>query len=47
MSFGYNEDLLQFIWEDQLYKANSLTTTDGASVQIIKQGLLNRSNGHR
>ena len=45
MSFGYNEDLLQFIWEYQLYKANSLTTTDGASVQIIKQGLLNRSNG--
>lgn len=45
MSFGYNEDLLQFIWEYQLYDATSLTTTDGISVQIIKQGYLNRSNG--
>lgn len=45
MSFGYNEDLLQFIWEYQLYDATSLTTTDGISLQIIKQGYLNRSNG--
>jgi hypothetical protein len=45
MSFGYNEDLLQFIWEYQLYDATSLSTTDGDSVQIIKQGYLNRSNG--
>lgn len=45
MSFGYNEDLLQFIWEYQLYDATSLTSTDGASVKIIKQGYLNRSNG--
>ncbi len=45
MSFGYNEDLLQFIWEFQLYDANTLTTTNGDKVQIIKQGYLNRSNG--
>ncbi len=45
MSFGYNEDLLQFIWEYQLYNATSLITTDGSVIQIIKQGYLNRSNG--
>ncbi len=45
MSFGYNEDLLQFIWEYQLYEASSLTTTDGVSVKIIKQGFLNRGSG--
>ncbi len=45
MSFGYNEDLLQFIWEHQLYDSSTLTTTDGVNVQIIKQGYLNRSNG--
>ena len=45
MSFGYNEDLLQFIWEYQLYNAASLITTDGTAIQIIKQGYLNRSNG--
>tara|TARA_B110000879_G_scaffold177801_1_gene232579 strand:+ start:46 stop:1323 length:1278 start_codon:yes stop_codon:yes gene_type:complete len=45
MIFGYNEDLLQFIWEYQLYKAASLITTDGTAIQIIKQGYLNRSNG--
>lgn len=45
MSFGYNEDLLQFIWEYQLYDASTLITTDGTIVRIIKQGFLNRSNG--
>lgn len=45
MSFGYNEDLLQFIWEYQLYDASSLITTDGKAVRILKQGFLNRSNG--
>ena len=45
MSFGYNEDLLQFIWEYQLYNAASLITADGTAIQIIKQGYLNRSNG--
>jgi len=45
MSFGYNEDLLQFIWEYQLYDSSKLRTTSGEKVQIVKQGFLNRSNG--
>ena len=45
MSFGYNEDLLQFIWEYQLYDSKSLVSSSGEPVLIIKQGYLNTNSG--
>ena len=45
MSFGYNEDLLQFIWEHQLYHQKDLHTEEGQPVVIIKQGFLNTNSG--
>ncbi|MDB4173709.1 DUF2851 family protein [Bacteroidia bacterium] len=45
MSFGYKEDLLQFIWEHQLYDTQNITTNSGQHIQVINQGFLNRSNG--
>jgi len=45
MSFGYNEDLLQFIWGNQLYDQNNLHTEEGQKVSIIKQGFLNTNSG--
>ncbi len=45
MSFGYNEDLLQFIWEHQLYNQKDLHTEEGQPVAIIKQGFLNVNSG--
>ena len=45
MSFGYNEDLLQFIWEHQLYHQKDLHTEEGQPVIIIKQGFLNTNSG--
>jgi hypothetical protein len=45
MSFGYNEDLLQFIWEHQLYAQQNLVTQQGQEVSILKQGFLNTNSG--
>ena len=45
MSFDYNEDLLQFIWEYQLYNSQQLTTSTGEEITIINQGLLNKNSG--
>jgi hypothetical protein len=45
MSFGYNEDLLQFIWEYQLYDSKQLTISTGEEVTILKQGFLNKNSG--
>jgi len=45
MSFGYKEDLLQFIWEHQLYNPRNLKTETGESVTILKQGNLNQNSG--
>lgn len=45
MSFGFNEDLLQFIWEHQLFNSSDLQTIDGENVAILKQGLLNKNSG--
>ncbi|MGB0850340.1 MAG: DUF2851 family protein, partial [Bacteroidia bacterium] len=45
MSFGYNEDLLQFIWEFQLYQNDKLITTSGKEIRILKQGFLNNNSG--
>jgi hypothetical protein len=45
MSFGFNEDLLQFIWEHQLFDSGGLQTIDGEIIAILKQGLLNKNSG--
>lgn len=45
MSFAFNEDLLQFIWENQLYANNELKTISGDSISIINQGFLNKNSG--
>jgi len=45
MSFEYNEDLLQFIWEHQLYDSKNLKTADGESIAVLKQGYLNSNSG--
>lgn len=39
MSFAFNEDLLQFIWQNQLYANNELKTISGDSISIINHGL--------
>jgi len=41
--FPYGEDLLQFIWEQRLYDAHALRTTDGRPVEVLKPG---RIQGH-
>ena len=45
MSFDYSEDLLQFIWEYQLYNSQQLTTSTGEEITIINPGLLNKNSG--
>ena len=45
MTFDYNENLLQFIWEQQLYRNNEITTLSGESLTIVKQGILNKNSG--
>lgn len=45
MSFRYNEDLLQFIWEYQLYQNDDLTTTSGDKINVVMQGFLNTNSG--
>ena len=45
MSFNFNEDLLQFVWEHQLFDASNLLTLSGEPLTIIKQGLLNKNSG--
>jgi hypothetical protein len=40
-----NEALLQFIWQNNLYNAGSLTTTDGEPVVVLHAGRLNRDSG--
>ena len=39
------EDLLQFIWQHNLYRPGALRTTDGAPVQVIHPGTINRDAG--
>ena len=45
MTFDYNENLLQFIWEQQLYQKQELKTLNGESLIILKQGTLNLNSG--
>ncbi|HRD51771.1 MAG TPA: DUF2851 family protein [Flavobacteriales bacterium] len=44
-AFPYGEDLLQFIWEQGLYEARALLTTDGREVQVLKPGRIQRNSG--
>lgn len=43
--FPYSEQILQWIWNEQLFDTSCLTTECGKSVQIISQGTLNLSDG--
>lgn len=43
--FDYSERVLQWIWEQLLFNPRQLTTTCGKSVQIIHQGISNRTDG--
>lgn len=40
-----HEDLLQFIWASGLFNASGLTTTSGASLEIVSRGTLNTVAG--
>lgn len=39
------EDLLQYIWQYQLFDKNSLSTTDGQVLNIIRPGIKNDNSG--
>jgi hypothetical protein len=39
------EDLLQFIWEQQLFQRHALRTTDGRTLEVIRHGGLQRDSG--
>ncbi|SMO77955.1 DUF2851 family protein [Gracilimonas mengyeensis] len=43
--FQHSEAFLQWIWENLLFEIGALQTDDGKSLQIIKQGSLNHSDG--
>ncbi len=45
IAFPFNEDLLQFIWEAQLFDHRRLTTTDGLPMDVIKPGRLHGDSG--
>ena len=45
VAFPFNEDLLQFIWEAQLFDHRALTTTEGAPLDVIKAGRLHGDSG--
>src|SRR5262245_5763215 len=39
------EDLLQFIWEQQLFARHAMRTTDGKTLQVIKPGRVQGDSG--
>ncbi|MEO8589993.1 MAG: DUF2851 family protein [Flavobacteriales bacterium] len=43
--FPYGEDLLQFIWESQLFDRGGLQTTDGRSIEVLNPGRVQRNSG--
>lgn len=45
MKFNFKEDLLQFIWEQQLFDKTSLKTNNGDDITIINPGFLNSNSG--
>lgn len=44
-SFPYSEQILQWVWNDLLFDTTSLTTECGKSIQILNQGVLNKTDG--
>lgn len=40
-----NESLLQFVWQQQLFKKDDLTTVEGEKIEIINQGQRNTNAG--
>ncbi|MBP6391737.1 MAG: DUF2851 family protein [Flavobacteriales bacterium] len=44
-AFPYGENLLQFIWEAQLFDRHALRTTDGLPVDVIRPGRLHSNTG--
>lgn len=43
--FPHGEDLLQFIWEQQLFVRQDLTTVEGHTVEVVKPGRLQPNSG--
>ena len=43
--FPYREELLQFIWEQQLFERKDLRTVDGELVEVLKPGRLHKNSG--
>ena len=43
--FPYGEELLQFLWEQRLYDARGLCTTDDRVVEVITPGRIQRNSG--
>ena len=44
-AFPYGEDLLQFIWEAQLFDRHGLRTVDGRPVEVLHPGRIQRDAG--
>lgn len=44
-AFAYKEELLQFIWEQQLFQRHALRTTDGNVLEVISPGRLQHDSG--
>ena len=42
---GFNEDLLQFIWQHRLLKPLPISTYSGKVIRVIDPGQLNRHSG--
>ena len=40
-----NEDFLQFVWHTRRFEQQGLTTTEGATVLIVSQGIWNKHDG--
>ena len=45
MTFKFNENLLQYIWEKQLFDKKTLKTTEGIPIQVVQVGFLNKNGG--
>lgn len=44
-SFPYSEQILQWIWNEQLFNTENLLTECGKKIRILNQGVLNKSDG--
>ena len=43
--FSYSEDILQWIWEEQLFDPRALQTSEGSEIEIVHPGTLNKTDG--